>query len=435
MKKAFSLLTVLTLVFLMSVSAFAAEDIAPYGGTTLNGQPINEPVANGEANNELGNIGMAPRLAWSGENVLAIKTGELFLVHGEGANAAVVLPDTRLEPNSEYTFHIYYATADADLDVTEGTLIPAGGPIAPLTKAQVGDAKVRVRATKGGSAIKSTEVKTRSVGSDTTYRVVIETKDTYNTKQTEVDYTISLTGALLTDFETKGGNAVFMVGHGIMSDTEIDNYGEEEDVNVSNLTPIFKKKQIETLVKANKYKAITLIAEDDSWEYTGRMNGMSDTNFYYTHDVIPSIVNKFDQDFKFLIFPAGVTFPTNGEMRIDVSDVSDEWERMYTYLYRNGKLTRVNTSYDSSDDMIVFRTNYLGAFVMTDKEITDVNIIETEKPEPSEPAPKPEPEVSGGVGTGTGNPNTGAPVGLNLLVGLGSISLLTAGSVIVRKRK
>ena len=117
-------------------------------------------------------------------------------------------------------------------------------------------------------------------------------------------------------------------------------------------------------------------------------------------------------------------------MRIDVSDVSDDWDRVYTYLYRNGRLTRINTTYDSQDDMIVFRTNYLGAFVMTPVEITDTTIIE----QPTTESPAPSPPQQPGTG-GTNNPNTGIPAGMNLIVGLGSLSLLTAGSVILRKRK
>jgi len=210
----------------------------------------------------------------------------------------------------------------------------------------------------------------------------------------------------------------------------VDSYGEGDTVTISNDTPIWTKKQIERLVEANNYKAITLEHEDGSWTYEGRMNGMGDTNFYTTQDVIPSIMNKYDQDFKFLILPAGVTFPTNGEMRIDVSDVSVDWDRVYTYLYRNGKLTRINTTYDSQDDMIVFRTNYLGAFVMTPVEITDTTVLE----QPTEVSPAPSPAPGTGVG-GTNNPNTGIPAGMNLIVGLGSLSLLTAGTVILRKRK
>lgn len=419
MKKAITLLLALTMTLMMGIGVFAAEDPTALDEADL---------AQSDATTD--NYYGLRSLEYVAEGRVDIAQGEIFLVIDD----RIVEPEMRLEPNSEYTMDVYYADAAVtNFDVTgkvsdnpnlkrlmENDLVITGAK---------NNAKLRMRSGKGTSVMTTAKLETTGVGASKRYIVKFETKDLYNTKQTDVEYRFSITGkpdnvALQAGGE---GTVAFKVGHGIMNDEDVDSYGEGDTVTITNENPIWTKKQIERLVKNSNYKAIMLEHEDGSWAYEGRMNGMGDTNFYTTQEVIPSIMNKFDQDFKFLILPAGVTFPTNGEMRIDVSDVSGDWDRVYTYLYRNGKLTRINTTYDSQDDMIVFRTNYLGAFVMTPVEITDTTIIEQPKPESSEAStPTPVPPR---------NPNTGIPVGMNLIVGLGSLSLLTAGSVILRKRK
>ena len=423
MKKAFSLLLALALTLIMGIGVYAADPAAQEVDGGLDEIPM--PLEN----NLLG----AKSLVYVSEGLVNIDQGELFLVMDD----RIVEPEMLLEPDSEYTMDVYYADADVtNFDVTSS--VAANTDLKPLTENDLKitgsntNAKLRLRSGKGTSVIASAKLDTTGVGASKRYQVKFETKDLYNTKQTEVEYRLVITGTPDNASLQAGGEGTvaFLVGHGIMDDDDVDSYGEGDTVTISNDTPIWTKKQIERLVEANNYKAITLEHEDGSWTYEGRMNGMGDTNFYTTQDVIPSIMNKYDQDFKFLILPAGVTFPTNGEMRIDVSDVSDDWDRVYTYLYRNGKLTRINTTYDSQDDMIVFRTNYLGAFVMTPVEITDTTVLE----QPTEVSPAPSPAPGTGVG-GTNNPNTGIPAGMNLIVGLGSLYLLTAGTVILRKRK
>lgn len=422
MKKALTLLLALMLTTGMGIGILAAED-----PTVLNGSML----ADENDTATLENFGISPLMEYVDEGAVSMEEGELFLVIED----RIVEPEMRLEPNSSYTMDVYFAAAaDSNIDLSVG--VSGNTNFRQLREADLvitgakNNAKLRMRSGKGTSVMSVAKLTTTGVGASKRYIVEFETKDLYNTKQTDVEYRFSITGKPdLAALQTGGeGTVGFKVGHGIMDDDDVDSYGEGDTVTISNDTPIWTKKQIERLVKAFNYRAIHLEHEDGSWAYEGRMNGMGDTNFYTTQEVIPSIVNKLDQDFKFLILPAGVTFPTNGELRIDVSDVSDDWDRVYTYLYRNGRLTRVNTTYDSLDDMIVFRTNYLGAFVLTPEEITDTTIIAP--PTEESPAPSPAPDTDG-----TRNPNTGIPLGMNLVVGLGSLSLLTAGSVILRKRK
>ncbi len=449
MKKCFSLMLALAMILLSGISVFAAEDIAP-GATTRNGVFVYDVEGTGDASS---------RLAYDNNTTVSIEAGEIVLAQG----AQLIVPDTHLDPNTEYSFEVYYANKDitgfnvnsgnvsTSADFTRMSEYALNDPTATPTAATSATAKLRLRSGKGNSAVDSASLKTSGSGAAKVYRLVIETKDTYNTKQIETEYKFSVVGTTDTAvLNTNGTGAVsFKIGHKIMDDDEVDSYGEGDTVTISNEYPIWTKKQIERLVKENDYRAIELEHEDGSWFYEGRMNGMGDTNFFTTQEAIPAIINLeedlydiagdsnvYERDYKFLILPAGVTFPTNGEMRIDVSDVSGTWDRMFTYLYRNGTLTRINTTYNAVDDVIVFRTNYLGAFVMTDREITNTNVLGQDPanslpPETPAPAPAPTPTPA----PGNQNPNTGLPAALNLSLGLGSLSLLTAGSMIVRRRK
>jgi len=480
MKKVASLLLICVLVLTMGVGAFAAEDPtalhgghhhydgmhhgmhhdthhgnqygahygnqhgAHYGGrstslrerTDLSEIPGAMPF---ESENDVlvfdDYADIAPSLAWTGApDTLRIAPGEMFLVQ----SGSIVLPEALLVPNREYIFDVYYNVTDASIDQVitqplESGLMPLiesaiSGPLGATTTG-----RMRLRSGRGSNMFSRTELRTRGSGPTRGFQVVLETRENYNTRHNDVTFTL-LTSGNLPPAPAGEANPIqstiaLTVGWPRISDAEIESYAEGDTVTLSNEYPVVLRRQIDRLVRNHNYRAIHLAFEDGSWEYTGRMSGMGDTNFYTTQDVIPVLMNRLDQDFKFLTLPAGVTFPTNGEMRIDVSDVSDSWDRIYTYLYRNGTLTPINTSYDSMDDMIYFRTNFLGSFVMTDVEITDLYLItRPEQPEVTTPQVPDHPNVY--------NPPTGVAMGVNnMLIGLGTFSVLGAGAVITRRRK
>ena len=487
MKKFASLLLIVAFVFSMGTAAFAADDPTALNGMGRNGVTLNEGTTMQPGRNNThgmhaddhmyghGRSGMyvaddlhlhdhdgdivsiAPSIGFVSEDTLRIRAGEMFLVH-EGQ---IVLPETLLVPNTEYFFDIYYNNTNIDLEQYINNPLRDG--LVPLTEdvisglpGETTSGRLRLNSGRGSTTISRSEIRTRGTGATRTYHLQLDTRASYNTRQTEVTFTLLTSGTLpsvvLIPGDPGDPNATpnpipptppvyattpvrstinFEVGWPRMTDDDIDQYAEGDTVTISNEYPVIMRRQIDRLVRNHNYRPIHLAFADGSWEYTGRMSGMSDTNFYTTQDVIPALMNRFDQDFKFLSMPAGVTFPTNGEFRIDVSDVSGDWDRIYTYLYRNGNLTPISTNYDSLDDMIYFRTNFLGSFVMTDVEITDLNLIaQPEGPEVQEPE---EPELPE-----TNNPATGVGAAMSvtsLLMGLGTASLLGAGALVTRRRK
>jgi hypothetical protein len=370
--------------------------------------------------------------------------GDLVLV---AADKRLVLPDAELKPGTEYKFDIYYAldqvtgyNNSTDIDTTK---------FAKLTGAEMDGAKIklRVRTTKTSSSVASIKINTRGSGNNTTYQVVIATREEYGVKQNEVSYNIVFSGGTPTFVTTlpppelpegetyaeesanlTAGSASFLVGWKAISQDLIDNYGEEDILTIDSERPVIKKDQFTTLAQNANYRPVILEGQSGEWAYEGRVSGMSAANFYTTHEAVPAVVNAMadNQDFKFFTFSAGVTFPTNGELRLDVSDISDDFDTIYTYLYRDGILTPIATSYDSSMDQIYFRTNYLGAFLMTDREITNEDLLGNTDNGTDIAEPEPEPENHN-----TQNPGTGAADGTLALLGLASV----AGAFVSRKKK
>lgn len=425
MKKAISLLAAFALVFTMGIATFAADDITG----TANALPEMRSA----------------RASISGDDI-TIPKSELFIVN----NGKIGGVYEKLDPDTEYKFDIYY-----NAKINSGTSEPedwigdaadlsaavkAGTDLVRLTAKELAGGEIRLRTVKGSTHVQSARIKSSGRGEAETYQLVIKTRASYGTKVNDVEYSLTphnvdtgKTGYVLTEGTTVG----FEVGYEKIPDDDLD-IEEDGYIYISNDYPVITKDQFSDLAKNVNYKAVNFEADDGGWRYTGRVSGMKDTNFFYDYDFITEIMDMFpDQDYKFLNFRGGVNFPSAGEMRIDVDDVVDSFgvNTMYTYLYRNGKLTQIDTSFDSSSREIVFRTNYLGNFVITDKEITDTSIIEggtgEEPGEPEEPEEPDEP----GEDNGTNNPDTGADRAMDLAVTLGLVSLATAGALSRKKRK
>lgn len=416
MKKAISLLVAVAAAASLSVTAFAANDITGTANALprLNSRISTDIVADADA---------LPRIAGDINNAGSVATVgayELYLV--DGANKPVGIYNG-LDPDTEYKFKIYYNDTNGNISTPTNAALPGR----QLTNADLHGGTIRLRTLKGSSNIQSARVRTNGRGTAATYELVINTRATFGTKINEVQYSLNVTGNKAGTFNESIHN--FEVGYRTIPDEDLD-IGEGGYITISNDYPVITKDQFTTLAKNVNYRIVNFEAEDGGWRYAGRVSGMGDTNFYYTYDVIPDLINKFpDQEYKFLNFRAGVTFPASGEMRIDVSDINDDFGTMYAYLYRNGKLTKIDTTYDSGANELVFRTNYLGSFVITDKEITDTSIVGEEPTKTEEPIKEPEVPVT----DKNRNPSTGADSAMNLVVALGLASLVTAG-VVSRKR-
>ena len=408
MKRAISLLLALVVACGLSTVGFAASDVPG----ALTPSPRISIVDDGK-----------------GGSNYKIDAGDLFLANTK--DQEIVGFDTTLTPGETYKLDVYLAQkSTADAEKVSDIL---GDDARLLTKADIGTGTVKFRLEKGrgSSAIQTAKVKTKGSGVNTTYYVEIITRDVYGTKMNEVEYELSTTVAgkdRLLETAPKPKNLTFKVGFPTMDDDMLD-VGEEGTVIIYNTAPVITKDQFTELAKNTNYKNLYIEGEEGKWTFKGKVAGMKDTNFYYDFDPDTDLLNKFpDQEFMFLNFRGGVNFPTNGEMRIDVSDISDVYDTMYPYLYRDGKLTMINGTHDAGTDQLVFRTNYLGKFIVTNKRITDTSMLPDE-PVPEEDAP---PIVDLPAPPATNNPATGMPMDLTAVFGLIS---LAAASLVSRKRK
>lgn len=412
MKKIFSILLALVTVLGVSATAFAAEDTT--GVLTSDGSTT---AAGDSADAGFQTLGSFENTNSGGE-VLNVAVNDLVLVYKDSAGESIVFPETRLIPGNDYTFEIHRVTA---IDAATNTVSTEN-----LTTTQMANNRLRINGKKGTSVISSAKIETKGKN----YILEMTTKSNYGTKITDVEYSVQTTKQVTTGTGTAQhftGLFSFRVGYATVPDETVDSYTEGDIVVIERDYPVYTKKQLDRIAKENNYKPVTLEGEESEWRYEGRISGMSDTNFIYTYDVIPAIVNKFeDQDFKFLTFNAGVSFPSNGTMTVDVSDISGDFDRMYVYLYRNGKLEKLSPSYDSANDEISFRTNYLGGFVITNKEITDTTIIAPTTPDE-------ETDTDNTTKPGTVNPGTGA-ANTSVALALAMTSIVSAAAL-ARKKK
>lgn len=406
MKRVLSLLLAAATALGLTVASFAAtDDVTTYDNNEFDSASTRVYYGNSSTN-------------------LNLAAGELLLMEDKDPanNPAVILPDARLIPGNDYYFRVYKSNSQQ----TNQSLTNLD--ISPVTKGDLGDRKIRLSNGRNTSVISGVTISERGTGSSAYIRVKIETREAYGTNMTETSYRLTTSGNVGNNANTAAltdGTASFKVGWGRFTDEEIDDLGDEETITISNDKSVILKDQFKTLAKNYDYKAIEFISEDPLWTFTGRVSSMGNTNFHYSRDVVVPIVEKFeDMDLEFVTFNAGVTFPTNGELRIDVSDFDESFSRYYVYLYRDGKLTPISSKFESGADELVFRTNYLGSFLITGEEITDTSIIN--------PGETGEAEEPGEVPENPDNPNTGAAnVGAVALLGIASL----ATAFVARKKK
>ncbi|MFR9254862.1 MAG: hypothetical protein ACLVJ6_04685 [Merdibacter sp.] len=106
------------------------------------------------------------------------------------------------------------------------------------------------------------------------------------------------------------------------------------------------------------------------------MTDESTKNMVHNNAGIKEVLAKYpDQDFKFFSFPGKPSFAATGRMALDVDDIVDDFEKMYTYRYANGTIYRINATFDSEENTLNFRTNKLDNFFVTNKFIEDGTVV------------------------------------------------------------
>ena len=355
--------------------------------------------------------------------LIRVEKNQMVLGFSAAGGYTVVLPETFLQPGNSYTYQLFR------INQSYTAVAPNAVDMTPVTDAILNGAKLRIRSVKGSAHVVNAKIEKKGSGTGATYNVVLETKETYGTKVVDLEYNIVASGQAVTATDKPlDAKATFKTGYRAILDSDIEYYSEGDTVTIPTDRPVITKSQFETLAKNFNYKAIEFMGEEGDWRFIGRVSGMGDANFTTSHNVTPEIVIAYpDQDYKFLTFHGGVNFPTNGEMRIDVSDFGDDTQ-LYAYLYRDGALTPITADYDNTSDELVFRTNYLGSFVITTAEINDLM-----EDEDIENTPAPTDLLGGANTTGGNNPPTGAAAtgGLSVL----ALASLASGVFLRKKRK
>lgn len=342
---------------------------------------------------------------------ITLKDGQIVLgMKVDGANV-VVLPETYLKPGNEYEYGLFLVSGNYQ------SVAPDQVNLVPVTKAMVGKGTIKARPAEGSAAISVHDIKARTDG----FVIKLEPKETFGTKLTDVKLRFLITGDVNPAFKPLESAVYFTSGYREIDESRISGYGEDDYLFIDNNRPVITKDMFDELADNANGKPVKISDDNQVWEFAVRTRSMKDTNFTTSNKVIEEIAEKYyENNFKFLTFGAGIQFPISGEMRIDVSDIiEDDTKNVSAYLYRDSTLIPINSTFDTETDEVLFRTNYLGAFVISDFEINDRDLTEE--------VPGEDDEDTGKVtDNGHGNPSTGKLDISGAIISLGMASILAA---------
>ena len=357
MKKLFASLLAATMVAGMAVSAFAVA--APYGKV---GEPTK--IENPELQ---GTIKLGAQQKTDVDGTIKYTFPILLNAAAEKVNDAWKLNDDSTD---------YYE-------------------LAPTKFSEIEKLTVSVKAKRGGQYVGTPEIKKVK----DQYAVVVELKDYYSDKETEVEFDVILKNkgretdrATVTEMLQNGKNAV------------------EQGAGKEDLT--LKSGDLTGLVKFDKgVKNITLDYGKDNVMFEVKASEQGPVDVRLDTAVVKDIViANPDADLYFYSFPACPEFDFTGTLTFYVADDSKEW-----FLYEvvdadapalaaadvlagaTKKVVATNAKYNAEDACFELRTRKLGAYVLSDKEL----VVTAEKP--ADEAEKPADEAKPAdkvVGTG-----------------------------------
>ena len=253
------------------------------------------------------------------------------------------------------------------------------------------------------------------------YYLIVETKDTTPTKPIDVKYNVKLVRKS-NNISVFTQEVKFSYGYDESNDDYINDLDKGDIVEIDNNRPVITKEQFNKIAKLNDYKNVTLAGA--GWQFTVNVTDETTKNMVFTNAGVKEIMAKYpDQDFKFFRFGGKPSFNSTGKVALDVSDIVDDYENLNLYRYANGRVYKLNASYNAADETLEFRTNKLDTFFVTDKAIKDGTVID-------------ENIVSDGnsVNTDKNNPGTGAGDMINAAVMAGIASLAAAGAIAANKK-
>ena len=203
------------------------------------------------------------------------------------------------------------------------------------------------------------------------YYLTVTTKPIYGTKTAQAEILVRLqdekTGKEL------GRDTIRMeVGSPAMKGVEDLPAGEA--LRVSNAAPVLTSDHFRCLAEKNDGEEVILVGP--GWEYQVDVTNVTDKNLYSTAAVLPEVLEKYpEQEFRFLSFPGNPDFQAPGTLTVDVSDLSASYGgEFYLYRYLGDRLYYLRSQYDSENETLTFRPSQLGSYVITDREIGDMEV-------------------------------------------------------------
>ena len=402
MKKAIAMLLATTTALSLGVTALA-EDVS--SSEASSSEVSSSEASSSEASSsEVSSSEASSSEASSSEAETPVGDPTAFQFDADEDGA--ILGETILEPGTEYKFPAYVTIGGQKVAITDKLLETYKFSYTRVSS-------------KSAETFKIDDYKG-------TYYLYVEPKDGTPIEEIELKYNIKLVKksdnlSLFTQ------QVKFFYGYTEANSDYIKGLDKGDEVEIDNNNPVITEDQFEKIAEINDYKNVTL--SGPSWKFTVNVTDEETKNMVSSNAGVKEIMAQFpDQDFKFYKFAGKPSFAATGTVALDVEDIVDEFDNMYTYRYADGKLYRLNATYNEDDETLNFRTNTLDTFLVTNKLIKDGTVIEN--------ADVDDDDTSSDVDEtddGKGNPTTGASDMINAAVMAAIASLAAAGTVVCKK--
>ena len=317
----------------------------------------------------------------------------------------VVLGDDVLEPGKEYKFPVSLTVDGKDTKITEELMDGYKFNYSKISS-------------KGMSRFEIEEHKGQ-------YYLYVEARDTVTTKPVDVKYNVKLVRKS-NNLSVFTQEVKFQYGYDEADSDYINGLDEGDTVEISNDNPVITGTMFDKIAKINNYKNVTLAGND--WEFTVNVTDETTKNMVHNNAGIKAVLAAYpDQDFKFFSFPGKPSFSATGRMALNVDDIVDDFEKMYTYRYANGTIYRINATFDGEENTLNFRTNKLDNFFVTNKFIEDGTVVSKDDVTDSD-------DTTSTPDENKGNPSTGASDMINAAVAAAFAGLAGVGALAAKKR-